>query len=394
MTITDPFLFEIVRLVLGLLIAIAVIIGSAVVLSLGDRKMLGFTQDRLGPYEYGWHGTLTPIADTIKLLLKEDVVPAKADKVLHVMAPIIFVMACVGAFAVLPLWPGGVVADLNVGLVYIVAIASFGVIGVLAAGWSSNNKYSTLGGLRSVAQMISYEVPMVLSLVPPAMMAGTLSLSGIAAAQGQLFGVVWWYGMLLPLALIIFFICGLAETNRNPFDLPEAENEIVAGYLTEYSGIRWAMFFMAEYGNMIVSSALASILFLGGWNGPIVIQGMEWLFGAGYMFAKTYAIIFLFLWVRATLPRLRVDQLMAFAWKVLIPLALLNIGLTGVAMIALPGAYQIPLAVLNWLITIVFIWRLRPELQGRFASVQAQRPLPAIHVQPQGTGRIADAVGR
>jgi NADH-quinone oxidoreductase subunit H len=236
---------------------------------------------------------------------------------------------------------------------------------------------------------------MVLSLVPPAMMAGTLSLGGIVDAQGNgPLGLFWWYGMLLPLALIIFFICGLAETNRNPFDLPEAENEIVAGYLTEYSGIRWAMFFMAEYGNMIVSSALASILFLGGWNGPFFIPGLEWLMGAGYMLIKTYAIIFLFLWVRATLPRLRVDQLMAFAWKVLIPLALVNIFLTGLAVTIFPGGYEIPLAIFNWLITIAFLWNLRPMMRRTFARVEEQRAMSTVSVQSQGSGRLADAVRR
>jgi NADH-quinone oxidoreductase subunit H len=265
------------------------------------------------------------------------VVPAKGDKILHVMAPIIFVMACVGAFAVLPIANGWVTADLNVGLVYIVAVASFGVVGVLLAGWSSNNKYSTLGGLRSVGQMVSYEVPLVLSLVPPAMLAGSLQLNDIAKSQSGLFGLGW-NVLVLPLAMLILFICGLAETNRNPFDLPEAENEIVAGYLTEYSGIRWAMFFMAEYGNMIVSSALISVLFLGGWQPAIVIPGFEWLtpfLGAGAMFVKTYAIIFGFLIVRATLPRLRVDQLMSFAWKVLIPLAIAIIIVTAAVKVIL-----------------------------------------------------------
>lgn len=378
----DPFVAELIRLVVALVVTLAILIGSAVILSYGDRKVLGFSQDRLGPYHYGPQGILTPIADTLKLLLKEDVVPARSDKVLHVMAPIVFVMACLGAFAVLPLGDGLVAADLNIGLVYLVAVGSFGVIGVLTAGWSSNNKYSTLGGLRSVGQMISYEVPLVLSLVPPAMLAGTLSLSGIVRAQSEYL----WFGMLMPLALLILFICALAETNRNPFDLPEAENEIVAGYLTEYSGIRWAMFFMAEYGNMVVSCALASVLFLGGWQGPLS-SSVPWL-GPLYMLGKTYFLIFVFLWVRATLPRLRIDQLMSFAWKVLIPLALINIGITGVVAVLLPDAYHIPLAALNWVLFIGFIVAL-PTLQRRWAARQPRMSYPV-----KTPGQLADAVRR
>ncbi|MHB1004536.1 MAG: NADH-quinone oxidoreductase subunit NuoH [Chloroflexota bacterium] len=391
----DAFTYELLRLIVGLLVTILVIIGSAVILSWGDRKVLGFTQDRWGPYHYGWQGLLTPIADTLKLLLKEEVVPTKSDKVLHILAPIVFVMACVGAFVVLPLANGWVTADLNVGLVYIVAVASFGCVGVLLAGWSSNNKYSTIGGLRAVGQMVSYEVPLVLSLVPPAMLAGSLQLNEIAKSQSGLFGFGW-NVLLLPLAMMILFICGLAETNRNPFDLPEAENEIVAGYLTEYSGIRWAMFFMAEYGNMIVSSALISVLFLGGWQPAIVLPGAEWLtpfLGAGAMFVKTYAIIFGFLIVRATLPRLRVDQLMSFAWKVLIPLALVNIGLTGVLVVALPNAFQIPLGIINWAMAIGFVIYL-PRLQRRSFDQQRQHVGTTVSVRSQGTGQLADAVRR
>ncbi|MCL5108632.1 MAG: NADH-quinone oxidoreductase subunit NuoH [Chloroflexi bacterium] len=393
------------RLVIGLLIAIVFVIGSALVLSWGDRKMLAYTQDRFGPLHSGprWlQGLPFAIADTLKLLLKEDVVPGEADKILHLLAPVMFVMPMLGAYVALPLanqFP--VAADLNVGLIFVVAVSSLSTLGVLTAGWSSNNKYSTLGGLRAVAQNISYEVPLVLSLVPAAMMAGTLSLSGIVSAQVS----TVWFGLLLPLAALIFFICGLAETNRNPFDLPEAENELVAGYLTEFSGIRWAMFFMAEYGNMVVICWMAATLFLGGWHGPFG-EGFGWL----WTMAKLYAVMFVFLWVRATLPRLRIDQLMGFAWKVLIPLALVNIGLVGTLAVLVPGTipvalplgitvwqftlpvYALPLAAVNWAMLAIFVWKLPSLVLLRPAT----KPESARAVkQTVVVGNpLADAAGR
>ncbi len=381
----DPVLAALIRLLVGLVVSIAVIIGAATVFSYGDRKMMGLIQDRLGPYHYGPHGVLQPIADTLKLLLKEDVVPAEADRLLHFLAPIIFVVPTVAAFVVLPLFDGWVTADLNIGLVYVVAVGSLAVLGILAAGWGSNNKYATLGALRSVAQVISYEVPLVLSFVPPAMIAGSLALSDVVRAQG----FIWWNVVVLPLGFVIFFICGLAETNRNPFDLPEAESELTAGYLTEYSGIRWAMFFMAEYGNMVVVSAMASVLFLGGWQPSP--PGWEWL-GAFLMGGKVFAMMVLFLWVRATLPRLRIDQLMGFAWKVLIPLALVNIGLTGTAMVLLPDGYQIPLAVVNWALAIAFIALLPRLVQPAY---KRHTGTPGVTVQvKQAAAPLADGVRR
>jgi NADH-quinone oxidoreductase subunit H len=393
------------RLIIGLLIAIAFVIGTALVFSWGDRKMLAYTQDRFGPLHAGprWmQGLPFALADTLKLLLKEDVVPGEADKILHLLAPVMFVMATMGAYVALPLNNGfPVAADLNVGLIFVVAISSLSTLGVLTAGWSSNNKYSTLGGLRAVAQNISYEVPMVLSLVPIAMLSGSLSLSGIVGAQID----TVWFGALLPLAALIYFICGLAETNRNPFDLPEAENELVAGYLTEYSGIRWAMFFMAEYGNMLVISWMATTAFLGGWHGPFG-EGFGWL----WSIAKMMAVMLVFLWVRATLPRLRIDQLMGFAWKVLIPLALVNIGLVGTLAVLVPGAIAValplgltvwqftlpvaavPLAVVNWVLLAVFIWKLpslvllRPALKPGSA--------PAVKQTVVVGTPLADAAGR
>jgi NADH-quinone oxidoreductase subunit H len=375
----EIFIEVVIRLVVALVITLGVIVGSALLLSYADRKVMGLMQDRLGPYHTGKWGLLQAVADMLKLVLKEDIVPAKAERALHLVAPIIFVMPMIAAFVVLPLGDGLVAADLNIGLVYIAAMGSLAVVGILAAGWSSNSKYSTLGALRSVAQAISYEVPFVLSLVPPAMLAGTLSLSGVVRAQENI-----WNVLVLPLGLLVFFICGLAETNRNPFDLPEAESELTAGYLTEYSGVRWAMFFMAEYGNMVVICAVAAVLFLGGWHGP-VLPGVVWMLG------KTYALIFMFLWIRATLPRLRIDQLMSFAWKVLIPLALVNIGLTGVMAVLLPNAYHIPLGVLNWLLVIGFIVGL-PRLLRRGWSRSAQPTAGIVRVKTGGP--VAGAVGR
>ncbi|MHB1131857.1 MAG: NADH-quinone oxidoreductase subunit NuoH [Chloroflexota bacterium] len=393
----EMVLWELLRLVVALLVAILIVIGSALVLSWGDRKMLAYTQDRYGPLHAGprWlQGLPFAIADTLKLLLKEDVVPREADKILHLLAPVMFVMPMLGAFVVLPL--GGnllVPADLNVGLVYIVAVGSISTLGVLTAGWGSNNKYSTLGGLRAVAQNISYEVPLVLCLVPPAMLAGSLNLSDIVRAQASmpLFGMqlpLGWFGLLLPLGALIFFICGLAETNRNPFDLPEAENELVAGYLTEYSGIRWAMFFMAEYGNMVVICWMVTVLFLGGWNMPFVSDALPWT-GPLWTLAKVYTVMFFFLWVRATLPRLRMDQLMGFAWKVLIPLALVNITLTGLLATLLPDAYHLPLAVVNWALFVAFVVFL-PRLT-RSSVRQAPRFAPTVVV---GNPLTADGAGR
>lgn len=382
----EMILWELLRLVVALLIAIAVVIGSALVLSWGDRKMLAYTQDRYGPLHSGprWlQGLPFALADTLKLLLKEDVVPGEADKILHLLAPVMFVMPMLGAYVVLPLsGNGAVAANLNVGLVYIVAIGSISTIGVLTAGWSSNNKYSTLGGLRAVAQNMSYEVPLVLSLVPPAMLAGSLNLSDIVRAQGNSL----WFFLLLPLGLLIFFVCGLAETNRNPFDLPEAENELVAGYLTEYSGIRWAMFFMAEYGNMVVICWMATVLFLGGWHGPFE-ESLGWLWTLG----KVYAVMFFFLWVRATLPRLRIDQLMTFAWKVLIPLTLVNIGLVGVLVVSLPRAYQLPLAVIDWALAVGFVLILPRVLKQ---PAKQSGSAPAVRQTVVVGSPLADGAGR
>ncbi|HEX9021674.1 MAG TPA: NADH-quinone oxidoreductase subunit NuoH [Nitrospirota bacterium] len=308
-----------------------------------ERKVLAHMQARLGPMRAGWHGLLQPIADAVKFLMKEDIIPAKADKWVFSLAPLVLFTMAFGAMAVIPfgaplnffgvtipLW----VSNLNIGVLYILAFSSMGTYGVIMAGWSSNNKYSLMGGFRSAAQMISYEIPMAFAILTVVLMAGSLNLSDIVNAQANR-----WFIVALPVGPVAFFLylmAGIAETNRVPFDLPEAESELVAGYFTEYSGIRFGLFYMAEYVNMMVVSLLVSIMFLGGWL-PVQIFP-HWLGGVAsiafinkvlaavppvfWLLGKLYFFIFFYMWLRATLPRYRYDQLMAISWKILLPLSL------------------------------------------------------------------------
>jgi NADH-quinone oxidoreductase subunit H len=286
-------------------------------------------QVRCGPLRVGWHGLLQPIADGLKLFFKEDIVVSSANKFLYILSPMIITIAAFASFAVVPfgnqieLFGRTIdlhIADVDIGVLYIFALSSLSVYGVTLAGWSSNSKYALLGGLRASAQMISYELSVGLSIIGVLMLAGSLSLVDIVARQDV------WYIVYQPLGFLIFLICGFAECNRSPFDLPEAENELVAGFHVEYSSMKFALFFMAEYAHMIVVSALVATLFLGGWRGP-VLPGVIWFL------LKVFAMLFLFIWVRATFPRFRYDQLMKFGWKVLFPAALVNILLTGVCMV-------------------------------------------------------------
>ena len=345
-----PDIHQILNIVYSFVIPVVVllmfIMANAMYLQYVERKVLGHMQARLGPMRAGWHGLLQPIADAVKLLLKEDIIPAKADKWVFKIAPLITVIMAFGAIVVIPFGPPTdfygllskkvplAVSNLNIGVLYILAFASVGTYGVIMAGWASNNKYSLMGGFRSAAQMISYEIPMAFAIIIVALMAGSLNLTDIVNAQSQR-----WYIIALPVGPVAFFIyliSGIAETNRVPFDLPEAESELVAGFFTEYSGIRYSLFFMAEYINMMVVSLLASIMFLGGWLpvqilprtlghlAPIAwinqvlaaIPPMIWLLG------KLYFFIFVYMWLRATLPRYRYDQLMTISWKILLPLSL------------------------------------------------------------------------
>lgn len=303
-----------------------------------ERKISAFMQARLGPMRVGKWGLLQPIADAVKLLTKEDITPDKADNYIFKFAPYISVVAAFVVFVVVPFGPGwGVITDINIGLLFILSVSSVGVLALILAGWSSNSKYALLGGLRSSAQMVSYEVSMGLSLVGALMFARTLSMSGIVGAQAA---DSIWFILYQPLGFVIFLVSGIAENNRAPFDLPEAESELVAGFHTEYSGMRWSLFFMAEYAAMIVVSAVATAVYLGGWYFP----GVYWLAG-GYnnlwvllsiivFFVKMAFLLYLYFWLRWTFPRYRYDQLMDLGWKWMIPASLVNIVWTGLALFA------------------------------------------------------------
>ncbi|HEX5706535.1 MAG TPA: NADH-quinone oxidoreductase subunit NuoH [Pyrinomonadaceae bacterium] len=296
-----------------------------------ERKISAFMQARLGPMRVGKWGLLQPIADAVKLLTKEDLTPDKADPYIFKFAPYISVVAAFLVFAVIPFAPDwGVITDVNIGLLFVLAISSVGVLALILAGWSSNSKYALLGGLRSSAQMVSYEVAMGLSLIGALMFARTLSLSGIVQAQGL---DSTWYLLYQPLGLVIFLLSGIAENNRAPFDLPEAESELVAGFHTEYSGMRWSLFFMAEYAAMIVVAAVATTVYLGGWYFPGVwrlteargYHALYVLIGLVVFSVKMAILLYLYFWLRWTFPRYRYDQLMDLGWKWMIPASLLNI---------------------------------------------------------------------
>ena len=287
-----------------------------------ERRLLGFWQERYGPNRVGPFGLLQSVADMIKIFMKEDWVPPFADKAVFVIAPAVIIVTVLMSFAVVPFTPSIVVADLNVGLLFFLAMSSLSAYSVVLAGWASNNKYSLLGGLRASAQMLSYEVFMGLSLMGVMMLAGSFSLRDIVEAQHRV-----WFCIPQILGFIIFLIAGLAETKRIPFDIPEAEAELVAGFHTEYSGMKFGMFFVGEYLGVILISAMITVLFFGGWQGP-------WLPPAVWFSIKTFLFICLFILLRAALPRLRFDQLMAFGWKVMLPLALVNLTVTGAVVLA------------------------------------------------------------
>ncbi|MGA2070176.1 MAG: NADH-quinone oxidoreductase subunit NuoH [Sedimentisphaerales bacterium] len=303
------------------LIIVFVILGAVLTVSAGliwlERRLLALWQDRYGPNRVGPFGILQVVADVIKLFMKEDWIPPFADKPVFVIAPAIIMTTTLMSFAIVVFAPGITVINLGIGLLFFLAMSSLGVYGVVLAGWSSNNKYSLLGGLRAAAQMLSYEVFMGLSLMGVVLLSGSFNVSDIVVAQKGL----WFCVPQLP-GLVIFLIAGIAETHRLPFDLPEAENELVAGYHTEYSGMKFAMFFVGEYLGITLISALVTVFFLGGWLGP-------WLPPVVWFAIKTFAVICLFILLRATLPRPRYDQLMSLGWKLMLPLALLNIVVTG-----------------------------------------------------------------
>ena len=320
----DNFITQGIWIVLMIVAILIPLLLSVAYLTYAERKVIGGMQLRKGPNVVGPFGLLQPIADALKLLFKETILPAGANPIVFLMAPMLTFILALIAWAVIPVGAGMVLADINVGMLYLFAISSLGVYGVIMAGWASNSKYPFLGALRSAAQMVSYEVSMGFVIITVILFAGSLNLTDIVEAQRDGWFV---FSMLLPM-FVVFFISILAETNRSPFDLPEGESELVAGFFVEYSAMTFALFFLGEYANMILMSAMTAILFLGGWLPPIDVAPFNWIPGPIWFAAKIALVLFGFLWVRATFPRFRYDQLMRLGWKVFLPLTLLWVFLT------------------------------------------------------------------
>jgi NADH-quinone oxidoreductase subunit H len=315
-------IWPVIWTVLKIFAIILPIMGGVAYFTLAERKVLGFMQVRPGPNRVGWWGLLQPIADGVKLLCKEIIIPTGANKVLFVMAPALSLATALAAWAVVPFGDGLILANVNAGLLYLLAMTSLGVYGIIIAGWSSNSKYAFLGALRSVAQIVSYELAMGFALVSVLLAAQSMNLGDIVRGQHNGYGLLGWYFIPLFPMFVVYFIAGVAETNRAPFDMAEGESEIVAGFHVEYSGMGFALFFLAEYANMILIAALATVLFLGGWLPPLDIAPFNKVPGLIWMLGKMLIFMFMFLWFRATFPRYRYDQLMRLGWKVFIPLTL------------------------------------------------------------------------
>ena len=319
--------------IIQILLIVLPLLGCVAYLTLAERKVIASMQLRKGPNVVGPFGLLQPAADGLKLLIKETIIPSGANRVVFVMAPMLTFVLSLIAWAVIPFDSGWVLADINVGILYLFAISSLGVYGIIMAGWASNSKYAFLGALRSAAQMVSYEVAIGFVIITVLMCVGSLNLTDIVMAQQG--GGFWtWYWLPLLPMFVIFFISALAETNRHPFDLPEAEAELVSGYNVEYSAMTFALFFLGEYANMILMSGMTVILFMGGWLPPLDIEPFTWVPGVVWFAAKIALCLFVFLWVRATFPRYRYDQLMRLGWKVFLPFSLLWVVLTAGALIA------------------------------------------------------------
>jgi NADH-quinone oxidoreductase subunit H len=336
----DPITTTVIILIQIVMIVVPIML-SVAYLTFAERKVIGYIQVRIGPNRVGPRGWLQPIADALKLLCKEVIIPAGADRLLFVLAPIIALGPALAAWAVIPFGSEVVLANINAGLLYILALTSLGVYGIIIAGWASNSKYAFLGAMRSAAQIVSYEIPMGFALVGVLIAAGSLNLGDIIEAQrGN--PLTWFWLPLLPL-FVIYFISGLAETNRAPFDVSEGESEIVAGFHVEYAGMAFALFFLAEYANMIMISALTAVLFLGGWLSPfpmlteIPIAGLFFADGIHWFVFKTAWFLFCFLWIRATFPRFRYDQIMRLGWKVFLPITIVWL-----VVVAAMVVYQIP----------------------------------------------------
>ena len=424
--------WQFLQFVVAVVVIFGFVLTSATILVLAERKVMAWMQDRLGPVHTGPWGMLQTVADVGKLAFKEDIHVNTDNKVLFSLAPSVFMAPIIATFAVLPFspyitLPGGALAT---GLIFLVAMSSLDVVGVIIAGWSSNNKYSLIGGLRSAAQMISYELPLVLALIGIVVLTsilsndgiGTISLAEIMNYQNSWhhtgIGILdflfqgftpWsWFFLVQPLMLLIYYICGLAETNRSPFDLPEAESELVAGYITEYSGLRWAMFFLGEYGNMTIVSAITSYMFLGGFSGPGVgflvgLNNIWWgllgnVLALGYFIIKIYLICVVFIWIRSTLPRLRSDQLMQFAWLILIPVTLANILATGFIWLVTAGVglptwlFLVILGIVNWAALFGFIWLVGRVTTSSTRKAQAPAIRAQLHAQSASALKLRDAV--
>ena len=317
-------------------VIISIVLGGFAYTTLFERRVQARMQTRIGPNRAGPWGLLQPVADGIKLIFKEELVPDKADKILFNLAPIITVIPAMILLAVIPMGPDmlginiGLADGINVGILYIMAIASIAVYGIVIAGWASNNKYALMGGLRATAQMVSYELTLGLSFIGPVIIANSLSLREIVLAQESI-----WFIIFQPIGFLLFLLASIAEVNRAPFDMAEAEQELVAGYHVEYSGMKFALFFMAEYGKMIVISFIGATLFLGGYWGPFVDKVP--LLGPVYLFLKVGVMLYFLVWLRATFPRIRYDRLMAFGWKIMLPVALLNVVITAVIKVLVGG---------------------------------------------------------
>ncbi|HEY4635761.1 MAG TPA: NADH-quinone oxidoreductase subunit NuoH [Rhodospirillales bacterium] len=323
------YLWPMAWIVIKIVAIVAPLLFCVAYLTYAERKVIGAMHLRRGPNVVGPFGLLQPIADGLKLFMKETVIPSGANRGVFVIAPCVTFILALVAWAVIPVGDGMVLADINVGILYLFAISSLGVYGILMAGWASNSRYAFLGALRSAAQMVSYEVSMGFIIITVLLLAGSLNLSAIVKAQKD----IWFVVPLLPMA-VIFFVSTLAETNRHPFDLPEAEAELVAGYNVEYSAMTFALFFLGEYANMILMSGMTTVLFLGGWLPPMHVEPFTWIPGPVWFALKMSAVLFVFLWVRATFPRYRYDQLMRLGWKVFLPISLAAVAIVGGAVVA------------------------------------------------------------
>lgn len=368
------------KTLLGVVVITIVVLLNTIVVMWCERKWLGHMQSRQGPRRTGWHGWLQPFADALKLLGKEDIIPAGADRALFLIAPLLAFVPSLLVYAAMPWIESFVGASMDVGIFMIFAVAALFPVSMLVAGWASHNKYSMLGGFRAAAQQISYEVPLVLAILGVVMLTESMQLKAIVEMQNGLYNIV-----LQPFAALIFFIAMLAEINRTPFDLPESESELVGGINTEYSSMRFALFFVAEYMNIFTWSLIATLLFLGGWNGPL-LPDIVWLL------AKTYVVIFLVIWVRATLPRVRIDHLLALGWQLLLPAALLNVAITSIGVVT--GVWVlVALEILATVALVVIIARIGEHAgDGRRAEAAARLHTAGAAAREASAGTEADGV--